>query len=273
MVAQIKIVKGEPIDSEIQIDQRAVVDPGARIGDNCKIGPYAVVGPDVRLGDGCEIQTHAVVLGPTELGSDNVVHSFACIGGPPQDLRYRGEPTKLVVGNNNEFREHVTINRGTTHGGGTTELGDHNLLMAYSHVAHDCSLGSHIVMANHATLAGHITVEDHAVFGGMVAVGTFLNIGESAMLAAGSMIERDIPPFCIAAGNRARLYAVNRVGLERRNINEMARVQIKAIFKAIKRRGCPLVEIVDNFRGLDDLTPEAGRMLVFLENVRSGIAR
>ncbi|MCP4198019.1 MAG: acyl-ACP--UDP-N-acetylglucosamine O-acyltransferase [Proteobacteria bacterium] len=255
------------------IDPRASVHPSARVGLGCSIGPFAVIGQDVILGPQCVIHSHAVLHGPTALGPKNRVHSFACIGGPPQDLRYRGEKTTLVIGTRNEFREHVTVNRGTTHGGGVTTIGDNNLLMAYSHVAHDCHLGDHIVMANHATIAGHTHVQDHVVFGGMVGVGQFLRIGESAMLAAGSMIEQEIPPFCTVAGDRARLRAVNRIGLERRNIGPRAKKQIKAIFKALKERGTPLARIITELGDLEALTPEAQRMLVFLGQVTHGLAR
>jgi UDP-N-acetylglucosamine acyltransferase len=255
------------------IDPRAAIHPSARIGLGCAIGPFVVIGPNVSLGPQCVVHAHAVIQGPTTLGPKNAIYSFACIGGPPQDLRYRGEKTTLVIGAGNEFREHVTVNRGTPHGGGMTTIGDDNLLMAYSHVAHDCRLGSHIVMANHATIAGHTHVHDHVVFGGLVGVGQFLRIGESAMLAAGSMIEQEVPPFCTVAGDRAKLRAVNRIGLERRNLEPLAKKQIKAIFKALKNRGTPLAHIIDEFGNLETLTPEAQRMLVFFGQVKRGLTR
>ncbi|MCP4600584.1 MAG: acyl-ACP--UDP-N-acetylglucosamine O-acyltransferase [Proteobacteria bacterium] len=276
MVANVKVISGGKASeafSGAQIDRRAVIYSSAEIGHGCIIGPFAVIGPDVRLGPRCAVHAHAVVQGPAVLGAENVVHSFACIGGPPQDLRHRGEGTSLIIGSNNDFREHVTVNRGTTHGGGVTSIGDNNLVMAYCHVAHDCSIGNRVVMANHATLAGHAIVEDYVVFGGMVAVGTFLRIGESAMLAAGSMVEREVPPFCIVAGDRARLRALNRVGLGRRDIGGEARKQIRAIFRALKERGRPLATIVSEFNNLDGLTPEAMRMIRFVEKARRGLTR
>ncbi len=255
------------------IDPRAVVHPSACIGLGCTIGPYVVIGPEVHLGPRCVVHPHAVLQGPTTLGPNNTIHSFACIGGPPQDLRYRGEDTTLVIGAGNEFREHVTVNRGTPRGGGITTIGDDNLMMAYSHVAHDCHLGNHIVMANHATIAGHTRVQDYVVFGGLVGVGQFLRIGESAMLAAGSMIEQEVPPFCTVSGDRAKLRAVNRIGLERRNIGPSAKKQIKAIFKALKDRRTPLTQMINEFGNRETLSPEAQRMLDFLGQAARGVTR
>lgn len=276
MAANINIIQGgqacQAPDTSLW-DPRAAIDPSAEFGHGCTIGPFAVIGPDVRLGAGCMVHSHAVIQGPAILGADNVIHSFACIGGPPQDLRYQGERTHLIIGNGNEFREYVTINRGTPHGGGITRIGDNNLIMAYSHIAHDCTIGNRVVMANHGTLAGHTTVDDHVVFGGMVAIGTFLHIGESAMLAAGSMIERDVPPFCTAAGDRARLRAVNRVGLTRRGFHLEAKTEIHAIFKALRQKGRPLEDIVAEFDRLDDASPEATRMIAFLRRPGRCIVR
>ncbi len=268
-----KNVTSRDAERDEGIDPLASVHPSAQLGAGCEIGPFAVIGPNVQLGVGCVVQAHAVVWGPTTMGSRNVVHSFACLGGAPQDRRHNNEPTELRIGNFNEFREHVTVNRGTCHGGGSTEIGDHNLLMAYTHVAHDCQIGNHVCMANHATLAGHTTVGDYAVFGGLVGVGTFLRIGESAMLAAGSMIERDVPPFCIVAGDRARLRAVNRVGLDRREFDEVTRRGIKGIIRALKTRGRSLPSIVAEFEHLGEQDPSIARLLDFIRHTPRGLTR
>lgn len=280
MTSPITIIPKEPRfrEGETRVDPQASVSPQAELGVGCAVGPFAVIGPDVTIGDRSIIHPHAVIQGPCVLGSKNEVHPFACIGGPPQDLRHRGEPTKLTAGDGNIFREHATVNRGTAHGGGETRIGDHNLFMASSHVAHDCRVGNHVVMANHATVAGHTTVGDYAVFGGMVGVAAFLRIGESAMLAAGALVEREVPPFCIAAGDRARLRGVNRVGLTRRGIDGPARQQIKRIFRDLKRRELSLPEIVAALRhplgAFDDpVTPEANRMLDFLSTATRGVTR
>jgi UDP-N-acetylglucosamine acyltransferase len=225
------------------------------------------------MGAGNVVMAHAVVIGPTVLGDANELHPFTVIGGAPQDLRHRGEPTRLEIGSRNVLREHVTVSRGTAHGGGLTALGDDNLLMAGSHVAHDCRLGSRVVMANHATLAGHAEVDDHAVFGGFVGVGPFVRVGESAMLAAGAMIERDVPPFCTAAGDRARLAGVNRVGLKRRGFSAAAREQIKRAFRMLKQRGTPLAAIAEALAAEPDVTPEALRLAAFLLSARRGVLR
>jgi UDP-N-acetylglucosamine acyltransferase len=255
------------------VDPSAAIDGSAVLGPGCSVGPFAVIGAGVVIGADTWIGSHAVVLGPTTMGEGNAVHPFAVLGGPPQDLRHRGEPTRLEIGDRNTFREHVTVSRGTVHGGGATVIGDDNLIMAGCHVAHDARLGSRIVMANGAILAGHASVEDYAVFGGMVGVGPFVRVGESAMLAAGSMIERDVPPFCIAAGDRATLRAVNRVGLRRRGFSEPAKAQIKRVFRLLKSRGTTIPAIVEALEGETDLTPEARRMIEFLRGVRRGVLR
>ncbi len=276
-----------PDIAPVFIDPKAHVSPSAEIGPGCVIGPFAVIGDDVRLGNRCIVRAHAVIDGPTEMGPSNEVCSFACLGGAPQDLRHRGEATKLVIGEGNIFREHVTVNRGTVHGGGITVIGDFNLFMAYSHAAHDCRIGNRAVLANHATLAGHVQVGDFAVFGGMAAVGTFLRIGESSMTAASAMVERDVPPFCTVGGDRARLRAVNRVGLARREFSEVAKRQIKAVFRALKNPSIHLNEISLLFRsGLltvpsrtvseaDGLSPspEVERLLAFLNSATRGVVR
>jgi UDP-N-acetylglucosamine acyltransferase len=276
MVSRVNLIGGaghRARSDGVGIDPRAEVHADAVLGPRCVVGPFALVGAGVQLGEGCVVHGHAVVLGPTTMGPGNEVHPFACVGGAPQDLRHRGEPTRLEIGRDNVFREHVTVNRGTAHGGGVTIIGDGNLLMAYCHVAHDCRVGDHVVMANGATLAGHVIVEDHAVFGGLVAVGTFLRVGESAMLAAGAMIERDVPPFCTVAGDRARLRAVNRVGLDRRGIGEPARAEIKLIFRALLAKRESLAQIVERFRARGELSDEAQRMLGFIARVERGLTR
>jgi UDP-N-acetylglucosamine acyltransferase len=214
-----------------------------------------------------------VVTGPCTFGRNNEIYPFAAVGGAPQDLRHRGEPTTLEVGDNNVFREYVTVGRGTVHGGGVTVIGNNNLFMAYCHIAHDCILGSNIVMANNATLAGHVQVQDYVVFGGMAAVGSFLRIGESAMIAAGSMLEKEVPPFCMAGGDRATLKGVNRVGLKRRGFSSVAKVQIKEIIKDIKIHSMSYDEIIAAHQDNTKLTPEAQRLLDFLKDVKRGITR
>jgi UDP-N-acetylglucosamine acyltransferase len=272
MSATIQMLSHATDDTRPAIDERAVVSPKAIIGPGCRIGPLAVIGDDVRLGANCHVSAHSVVEGPTVMGEGNRIHPFACIGGPPQDKRHRDEPTELVIGEGNVFREYVTVNRGTVHGGGRTVVGDNNLFMAYSHIAHDCFVGDGVVLANHATVAGHTVIGDFAVFGGMAAVGTFLRIGESAMLAAGAMVEREVPPFCIVSGDRARLRAVNRVGLTRREFCPLEKAEIKTIFKALKGAPRSPADIAAELEA--EITTDPGmRMIGFLKTVSRGLTR
>ncbi len=216
----------------------AIVSPRADLASTAEVGPFCVVGDDVVLSEGCHLLAHAVVLGPTRLGQGNRVFPFATLGAAPQDLSYRGEPTLLEVGNGNEFREGVTVHRGTVKGGGTTRLGSHSLFMTGSHVAHDCVVGSRVVLTNLATLGGHVTVADSAVLGGHVAVAPFVRVGRGAFIAGGARVERDVPPFMIAAGDRARIRAPNRVGQRRLGVPEDSRRALKAAFRLLwGRRG------------------------------------
>ncbi|MBN2344216.1 MAG: acyl-ACP--UDP-N-acetylglucosamine O-acyltransferase [Deltaproteobacteria bacterium] len=258
---------------DVEIDPRASVHSDAQLGEGCRIGPFAVVGEGVTLGKNCTLQAHAVVTGPTRMGNENEVYSFACIGGAPQDLRHRGEATELIVGDGNAFREHVTVGRGTVHGGGKTVIGNDNLIMAYCHIAHDCIIGNNVVMANNATLAGHVQVQDFAVFGGMVAVASFVRIGESAMLAAGSLLEKDVPPYAMVAGDRAVLKGVNRVGISRRGFSDSAKRDIKMIIKALKYSRTSLAEIIESVENTGPLSMEAERLIAFLRERQRSITR
>jgi len=201
------------------IHPSAVVDPAARLADGVEIGPFCVIGPDVELGEGVKLLSHVVVAGRTRIGAGTVVFPFASIGHPPQDLKYKGEPSEVVIGRNNRIREYVTIQPGTAGGGMVTRIGDDCLLMASSHVAHDCIVGNRVVLANCATLAGHVVVGDHAFLGGLSAVHQFCRIGEHAMIGGMSGVENDVIPYGLVMGERARLSGLNLVGLERRGFN------------------------------------------------------
>jgi UDP-N-acetylglucosamine acyltransferase len=213
------------------IHPTAIVDPRAELGRDVEIAAYAIVRAGVVLGDRTCVGEHAIVEGPSELGPDNVIHPHAVVGGAPQDLKYRGEPTRLVMGDNNIIREFATLNRGTEQGGGITRVGSRNMFMAYSHVAHDCHVGSNVVMANGATLAGHIEVGDFVIVGGLAAIHQFSRVGESAMLAGGAMVAKDVPPFAIVHGNRARLIGANSIGLKRRGFPPE---EIEAVTRTIR---------------------------------------
>jgi UDP-N-acetylglucosamine acyltransferase len=223
----------------VGVHPRAEVAPDAQLGEGVTVGPFAIVEPGVSIGEGTRVDAHAIIRSGTRLGARNVVHPFAVVGGDPQERTYAGEPTRLVVGDGNVFREGVTVNRGSLKGGGVTTIGHGNLLMAGVHVAHDCTLGDRIELANGAMLGGHVSLASHVVVGGGVAVAPFVSVGARAFLAAGAMVERDVPPFVIAAGDRARVRALNRVGLARSGVPEASRVALERAFRVIFRGDAP----------------------------------
>jgi UDP-N-acetylglucosamine acyltransferase len=198
-----------------QIHPTAIVASGARLADDVTIGPYCVIGTDVVLAAGVRLAAHVVIDGRTSIGEGCQVFPFASIGSEPQDLKYKGEPSSLVIGRNNKIREHVTINPGTEGGGMITRVGDDCLLMVGAHIAHDCQIGNHVIMANNATLAGHVVVEDYALLGGLSAVHQFVRIGRHAMIGGMSGVERDVIPYGQVMGDRARLYGLNIIGMQR----------------------------------------------------------
>ncbi len=215
------------------IHPTAVVDPQAELHPSVIVEPYAVIGPHVRIGADSRVKAHAVVSGPTTIGERNLLGSFSVVGGDPQDLSYKGEPTELIIGNDNQIREFASIHRGTPHGHSKTVIGNNNLLMAYTHVAHDCVIGNNVIMANVATLAGHVEVGDRASIGGLVAVHQFCRIGTFSYIGGVSGISLDVPPFVIIAGtrNRTRISGINKVGLKR---NGFSRETIKNLDEAFR---------------------------------------
>jgi len=211
----------------------AVIDERAEIAADVEVGPYAVISAGVRIGAGCVVGAHAVIMGPLVMGARNEVRSFAVLGGLPQvrKLHDSGAASRVEIGDDNVFREHVTVHRGT--GESVTRIGSSNLFMVGAHVAHDVTVGSHGVIANAVQLAGHVVVEDYATFGGLAGVAQFVRVGESAFVAAGAMVERDVPPFCIVQGDRARVRAINRVGLERRGVPKASIAEIERVYRAV----------------------------------------
>jgi UDP-N-acetylglucosamine acyltransferase len=237
----------------------AVVDPRAELAPDVDVGPYAVVGPGVSIGAGTRILGHAVVQGPTRIGAACVVHPFAVVGGEPQAKRHRGSPPELTIGNANVLREHVTIHGGTD--GRATRIGDDNLLMVGAHVAHDVVIGSHCVIANAVQLAGHAVLEDWVTFGGLAGVAQFVRVGESAFVAAGAMCERDVPPFVIVQGDRARVRGINRVGLQRRGVDEASVMALERAARKLFFSGAR----VEALRTLDRRDPWVARLAAALE--------
>ena len=200
------------------IHTTAIIDPKAKISSNVKIGPYTIIGANVEVGEGSEIQSHVSIVGNTKIGSNNKIYSFASIGNDPQDLKYKGEETKLEIGNNNKIREYVTINPGTIGGGGLTKIGNNCLFMVSSHIAHDCFVGNNVILANNVPLGGHAEIEDDVIIGGNSAVQQYTRVGRSAMIGGMCGVVRDIIPYGIAHGNRSILQGLNLIGLRRKNI-------------------------------------------------------
>ena len=219
------------------IHETAIIDSSVELGLGVEVGPYTVIQGDVTIGDHCVIGPHVVISGKTTLGAHNKIFQFASVGEDPQDKKYAGEPTQLVVGDHNVIRENCTIHRGTAQDAGITQIGSHNLLMAYSHVAHDCMLGDHIVLANSATLAGHVTLGDHVILGGLSAIHQFCRVGAHAFAKGGSLVTQDIPPYLMVAGEQARPFGLNSEGLKRRGFSQDSIQILKRAYKILYRQG------------------------------------
>ncbi len=256
-----------------RIHPSAVVDKEAMLDGDVTVGPFAVIGPKVSIGPGTTVDHHASILGRTTIGAGNRIFPFASVGSVPQDLKYRGEDTALVIGDRNVIREFTTLNIGTAGGGGTTSIGNGCLLMAYVHVAHDCRVGDGVVMANCATLAGHITVEDHAVIGGLTGIHQFVRIGTMAMIGGASAIVMDVPPYMTATGNRAELHGLNLIGLKRSGLDDERISALKKAYRLVFRTGLTLQEAVDKVAAEVPATAEVTRLLDFLRSSQRGITR
>ena len=219
------------------IDSRAVIDPSARLAKDVEVGPFSVIGPDVEISEGTWVGSHVVVKGPTRIGRDNKIFQFSSIGEAPQDLKYNGEPTKLIIGDRNQFREYCTVNRGTVGGHGETLIGNDNLFMAYVRIAHDCIIHNDIIFSNATSLAGHVTFEDQAILSGFTLVHQFCNVGAHAFTGMGTALNRDLPPFTMASGNYAKAIGINKEGLKRRGFSpECIRALIQAFKLLLKGR-------------------------------------
>ncbi|PLX74838.1 MAG: acyl-[acyl-carrier-protein]--UDP-N-acetylglucosamine O-acyltransferase [Desulfuromonas sp.] len=255
------------------IHPTAIVHPNAEIGDNVEIGPYSVIGENVSIGAGTRIGPHVVIEDWTEIGEDNNIFQFASIGAPPQDLKFGGEKTTLKIGDRNMIRESVTMHRGTGDGGGQTIIGDDNLFMAYTHVAHDCRVGNHVIMANCATLAGHVEVDDYAILGGLSAYHQFVRIGCHVMISGGAIATQDVPPYVIAQGDRASTHGVNAIGLSRRGFSKEAVRAIKNAYKTIYRSDLRLEDALEQIMGESGDLPEVKVFIDFIKGSERGIIR
>jgi UDP-N-acetylglucosamine acyltransferase len=252
----------------------AIVDPGAKVHPSCKIGPYCVIGPEVELGERCHLVSHVAIEGPTKIGADNAFFPFCSIGMAPQDLTYAGEPTRLEIGEHNTIREFVTINRGTVKGGGLTRVGNHILVMAYTHIAHDCVIGDHVILANAATLGGHVTVEEWATVGALCPVHHFIRIGAHSFVGGGTTITRDVLPFSkTSAARDVQAYGLNAIGLERRGFSKERIRKIHHAYKVL------LASKLNTSQALEKLKAEADRgedvevLIRFIEESERGVIK
>ncbi len=255
------------------IDPRALVSPQAEIDLDVEIGAFTVIGAGVTIGKGSWVGPHAVINGPARIGRDNRIFQFAWIGDAPQDKKYRGEPTRLEIGDRNVFREFTTVNRGTAHDRGVTRIGSDNLLMSYAHVAHDCQLGDQIVMANCATLGGHVEVGDWVIFGGLSAVHQFVKIGAHCFIANNAAVTRDVPPYVMAIGQPAVPHSVNSEGLKRRGFSEEQIRNVRRAYRTLYRSGLKLATALEELDKVARDQPEVASFVSFIRRSSRSIVR
>ncbi|MEA3279130.1 MAG: acyl-ACP--UDP-N-acetylglucosamine O-acyltransferase [Thermodesulfobacteriota bacterium] len=255
------------------IHSTAIISPGAKIDSNVKIGPYSIIGEDVAIGSGTVIGPHVVIEPYVTIGKDCNIFQYAAIGATPQALKFEGEKTFVKIGQGTIVREFVTIHRGTKSGGGLTEVGDKNLLMAYTHIAHDCKTGRQVVMSNNATLAGHITIGDYATIGGLVAIHQFVRIGDYAFVGGKSAVVKDVPPYIIVSGDRAKLHGLNTVGLKRSGFSKNTLLSLKKAYRIIFRIGLTLNEAIERVKADVEPIPEVVSLIEFIKSSQRGITR
>lgn len=255
------------------IHPTALIDANAEIAEGVTVGPFSVIGPGVVIDADCRIGSHVVIQGPTKIGKSNVIHSFASLGDAPQDKGYRGDPTRLEIGDRNVIREYVTLNRGTVNGKGVTRLGNDNYMMAYSHLAHDCQVGNHTIFANAASLAGHVTVDDWVIMGGFAIVHQFCRIGAHSFCALGSVIFKDVPPFATVSGNPASPHGINSEGLRRRGFSPLTIQNIRIAHKTLYKAKLPLVKAQEELAELGKVCEEVASIERFISQSRRSIVR
>jgi len=258
---------------ELLIHPTAVVHPLARVAADVLVGPYSVIGSGVEIDSGCEIAAHVVIGGSTRIGSGNRIFPFACLGEAPQDKKYDGENTRLEIGDGNTIREYVTLNRGTVQDQGVTRVGDDNWIMACVHIAHDCRVGNHTVLANNTTLAGHVQVGDHATLGGATLVHQFCHIGAHAFSAYGARINKDVPPFVTVGEGRARPRGVNVEGLKRRGFSEARIARLKQAYRLLYRSGLPLAQALQQLQELERDSDDVMELRAFVAARHRSIVR
>lgn len=253
------------------IHATAIIDPTAKIGNNVHIGPYSVIGAEVEIGDDSWIGPHVVINGPTKIGRGNRIFQFSSVGEITQDLKFKGERTYLEMGDYNTVREFCTINRGSIQDKAITRIGNHNLFMAYVHIAHDCVIGNNVVFSNNASLAGHVHVEDHVVLGGFSGVFQFCRVGAHSFVATNSVVIKDVPPFVKVSGYYAKPFGLNSVGLQRRGFTSELITELKRAYKIIYRNGLTVANALEELKKM--AAPEVQTLAAFIEASESGIVR
>ena len=261
------------IDPSAKIHPTSIIEEGAVIGANVVIGPFCIIEKHVVIGANTVLNSHIVIKGHTEIGENNQIYQFATIGEVNQDLKYAGEPTLTVIGNNNRIREHVTIHRGTVQGGGTTRVGDNNLFMINAHIAHDCQIKNNCILANNATLAGHVELDDFVIVGGMSAIHQFVIVGAHVMLGGGSMVSQDVPPYVMAQGNHARPFGINIEGLKRRGFDKPTLHAIRSVYKLIYRSDKTLEQVMPEIEQIAETESSISFFVDFFKRSKRGIIR
>ena len=255
------------------ISEHAIIDESASIAEGVSIGPFSIIGADVEIGEGSWIGPHVVINGPTKIGKNNKIFQFTSLGEEPQDIGYKGEPTKLEIGDNNIIRESCTMSRGTVHGGGITRVGDNNFIMAYSHIAHDCQVGSHVIFANGASLGGHVVIQDYVTLGGFALIHQFVKVGAYSFCGMGSGVNKDVPPYIIVTGNPADARGLNSVGLKRRGIETSAIKELKNAYRDIYTSGLKLTEAIEQIQAQYENCAEVNNFVEFIRNAERSIVR
>ena len=264
----------QTISCSAKVHSTAIVDPLAKVHPSCTIGPYCVVGPEVQLGEGCNLVSHVAIEGPTMIGASNIFSPFASVGMAPQDLTYAGEPTRLEIGDNNQIREFVTISRGTVKGGGLTRVGNHTLIMAYAHVAHDCVIGDRVILANAATLGGHVTVDEWAVVGALCPVHQFVRIGAHAYIGGGTTVTQDVLPFSkTAAARDTHAYGLNALGLERRGFSKERIRKIHHAYKVLLASKLNTSQALEKLQSEKDRGEDVEMLIRFIEASERGVIK
>ncbi len=255
------------------IHKTAIISSSAELAAGVEVGPYSIIGDNVRIGENTKVGPHVVLEGPTTIGMGCRIFQFCSLGAIPQDLKFKDEYSELIIGDNNIFREYVTINRGTEGGGGKTVLGSNILLMACSHVAHDCCLGNNVIIANGSSLAGHISIQDHAIIGGLSGVHQFVHIGAYVMIGGLSGVSKDVPPFSLAVGQRARLQGLNLTGLRRNNFSAETISEIKKAYRILFKTGLTVNKAFEKIRKEGLTSKEVQRIVDFISNSKRGVIR